>query len=129
MKRIGAWSLGISLLLLCVLMSGCGYTRDDLDAAWEEGYRSGVEDTEEESYCAGYEAAIADVREMLQCEEGESIEENRINSMWFHVEDGYREGYSDAELGIPNLYEVDDDTYWEKYWEVYDKETGELKNP
>lgn len=129
MKRVRAICLGASLCLLCLLTSGCGYTRDDLDAAWENGYRSGVEDTAEESYREGYEAAIADVRDMLQCDEDESIEDNRINSMWFHIEDGYREGYSDAELGIPNMYETDEEVYWERYWEVYDKETGELKNP
>ena len=46
----------IALLLMSVLLlSGCGYTEDDLAAEWEEGYAQGKSD----GYTVGYDEGFA----------------------------------------------------------------------
>ena len=46
----------IALLLMSVLLlSGCGYTEDDLTAEWEEGYAQGKAD----GYTVGYDEGFA----------------------------------------------------------------------
>lgn len=143
-RRIESLSWVICCLLL---LSGCGPSSAALEEAREQGYQDGYavgmsdgkeigyetgygdgkSDGRTEGFVAGQEEAIYEIRELLQCEEDESIEEHRNAMMEFHLRDGYNEGYNDACLNLPHFYHSDFEDYQDAYWEVYDPETGELK--
>ena len=61
---------------LCVgLLSGCGFSQDDLDEAWEDGHEYGYE--------SGYDAGFDDGS--ISCEDHEDV-----------YDEGYADGYSDG---------------------------------
>lgn len=63
-------------LTIITLLSACGYSQDDLDAAHEKGYQSGCKDGYDEGYTVGYD-------------EGFDAGYNAGHK------DGFREGYSE----------------------------------
>lgn len=74
----------IALLLMSVLLlSGCGYTEEDLAAEWEEGYAQGKSDGEGAAYDNGYESGY---------------------------DNGYSEGYDEGYLDACIDYDIEE--FW-----------------
>ena len=77
------FSISICLCLCVVLLSGCGFTQDDLDESWEDGHEYG--------YDAGYDAGFDDG--IAFCEDLEDSEDSDYDNGY---DDGYDDGYYDG---------------------------------
>ena len=80
MKKL--FSLVLCLCLYVVLLSGCGFSRDDLDEAWEDGHEYGYESGYKEGLFDGAFEAQKDI----------------ANEVWWKYQD--MEGQTTKERGL-----------------------------
>lgn len=83
----------VLLLVMCLLLSSCAYTKEDLDLAYQRGYDEGYYDGIDVGYEEGYYDGDVDGFERGSEWATEEYYESRYFDGW---EEGFDAGYEEA---------------------------------